>query len=774
MDFNVGNVRYGGLRNVGASGTVSAAADVRGAKDGGRGSSCREEELLATGSSVRRTVVSASCCACCDRRYRTPIMKPPGALSTNQKGTRPETPSAASSSHAACDLQRPQPSAEAESPLQPIVHQGSRERRIPADLVQNTAEYLGRVASLLSFRGVSTEWQGAVSDAVGYLNGRCWNRFELGEFEGSLWTSLRVDDAIVVARCAVLCLRSRLETVEWIDIECLPLQLLGKNNTTLTALNMDVGEFVGWAHLRELRGLKRLQLNLEVLDLPLTNLKGLRGLVALRELSLSNTAVTNAHFAGLGQLLARLHKLDLSGCKQLKAISNLAPCVSLRELNLADSRVEDLQGLHKLVALETLNVKCIPARDWSVVQQCPRLAHLTAGVDDDGLFSADEVQELVDSVAHCLVKWNGLNPRREMEEGLPSFLRCAVLREVDLSNGNVENGSIRYLAEIPALEVLHLGGNPVDDVSALAGCRALRDLSLSYTVVTDKGIAGLQEIVTLQNLDLSRGFALTSVTNLRHCTALRELNLEGTPITNAGIEGLEHIATLTTLNLGGCESLTSVSTLRHSPSLRELDISYTEVTGAGIVGLEEIGTLERLDASSCQTLDDVTSLRRCRALRILNLGHTSVTDASMAALACVATLATLDLSGCQQIRDVSSLSESVSLRELDLTYTDVDNTGIAGLECIPTLTSLRLTSCQRITDVTKLIRSKSLRRLELSRSPVTEAGIMGIETAPALEFIELHHCCEIADGKGVARRAAECAVALNALRHRRGRGSWWC
>jgi hypothetical protein len=43
--------------------------------------------------------------------------------------------------------------------------------------VQNTAEYLGRVAGFLTFRGVSTEWQGAVSDAVGFLNGRCWNRF---------------------------------------------------------------------------------------------------------------------------------------------------------------------------------------------------------------------------------------------------------------------------------------------------------------------------------------------------------------------------------------------------------------------------------------------------------------------------------------------------------------------------------------------------------------------------------------------------------------------
>jgi Leucine-rich repeat (LRR) protein len=84
---------------------------------------------------------------------------------------------------------------------------------------------------------------------------------------------------------------------------------------------------------------------LEVLDLtshPVTDLEGLQGLVALRELTLSSTPVTNESFAGLEQLLARLHKLDLSGCKQLKAISNLAPATSLRELNLSDSGVEDL------------------------------------------------------------------------------------------------------------------------------------------------------------------------------------------------------------------------------------------------------------------------------------------------------------------------------------------------------------------------------------------------------------------------------------------------
>jgi hypothetical protein len=90
---------------------------------------------------------------------------------------------------------------------------------IPTDLVQNTAEYLGRVAGFLSFRGVSTEWEGAVSDAVGFLNGRCWNRLHCHhQYYSSvdsqeLCARLRLDYPHIVARCAVLCLRPRLETV---------------------------------------------------------------------------------------------------------------------------------------------------------------------------------------------------------------------------------------------------------------------------------------------------------------------------------------------------------------------------------------------------------------------------------------------------------------------------------------------------------------------------------------------------------------------------------
>jgi hypothetical protein len=115
---------------------------------------------------------------------------------------------------------------------------------IPTDLVQNTAEYLGRVAGLLSFRGVSTDWQGAVSDAVGFLNGRCWKRLKIQRHNNvspvgldELWTRHRLDNSRVVARCAVVCLRQRLETVEC-NWSSFPLRLLGETNETLVTLRL--------------------------------------------------------------------------------------------------------------------------------------------------------------------------------------------------------------------------------------------------------------------------------------------------------------------------------------------------------------------------------------------------------------------------------------------------------------------------------------------------------------------------------------------------------
>jgi Leucine-rich repeat (LRR) protein len=598
---------------------------------------------------------------------------------------------------------------------------GRRQRqRILADLVQNTAEYLGRVAGLLSFRGVSTEWQSAVSDAVGFLNGRCWNRLESRQHFSpvggdELWAQFRLDDAAVVARCAVLCLRSRLETVTcgWSSLRVwFPRRLLGETNEALVTLSLHGA-------------------------LPLDDLSCLLGCVALRELSLQGTRITNESFAGLGPLLARLHKLDLRGCKQLKAISNLAPATSLRELNLADSGVANLGGLEKLVALETLDVTNIRTEDLSILRQCPRLVTLSAEGDITALKRIIHAPSLVDCRLHI--------DRSVM--ALDSHL------SIFLKFRHLDNASLQGLEELKSLERLDLEKTLIGDVRSLAGCRALKELKLTNSPVKDM-IIGLERIATLEVLSLAACHYITSVTNLRHCTALRELILDGTRITDAGIAGLESIVTLTKLSLEGCTFITSVSSLRHSPSLRVLHISYTRAAAAGTMSLDEIGTLQCLKACGSAQLD-ASTLRRCQSLREVDLSCSSVPDAVLAALADLSTLETLKLSSCHDVRDVSALARSVSLRELDLSSSNMCDTGISGLEYIPSLTSLTLASCRSITDVTNLFRSKSLRRLVLSESSVIDAGFIGLQLAPALEFVDLRNCDHVADTAAVVQRAAE-------------------
>jgi Leucine-rich repeat (LRR) protein len=378
--------------------------------------------------------------------------------------------------------------------------------------------------------------------------------------------------------------------------------------------------------------------------------------MALRELSLQYTDVTNESFAGLGPLLPRLHKLDLGRCRKMKAISNLAPATSLRELNWAlCDNLTDLKGLVKLVALETLDVTNISTTDLSILRQCPRLVTLSANGDIIALESIiHAAPSLVDCRLHIHLSMMALGSR-----SLTCLRRSTVLKVFGL-----DKASSQGLEELPSLELLDLAHTGVDDVRSLASCRALKELKLTSSSVTDVGIIGLERIATLEVLNLAGCSYITSVTSFRRCAALRELILDGTDVTDAGIAGLECIVTLTKLSLAST-NITSVSSLRHSPSLRELDISFTGVTAAGTTGLDEIGTLQCLKAGRRAQLDACT-LRRCRSLREVELSGSDVTDAVLAALADVSTLETLKLSCCREVRDVSAFARSVSLRKLDL------------------------------------------------------------------------------------------------------------
>jgi hypothetical protein len=226
-----------------------------------------------------------------------------------------------------------------------------------------------------------------------------------------------------------------------------PLRLLGETNEPLVTLS------------------------LHDLPRPADDLSCLLGCVALRELSLQRTQVTNERFAGLGPLLARLHKLDLSWCEQLKAISNLAPATSLRELNLAHSKRHGFSRPGE--AGRVGDAGRDPHRHKGLVHPAavPSTGHAVGQGDIAALESI--IHAAAPSLVDCRLHID--RPVRALDSRSLSCLR----RSTVLKFSGLDNASLQGLEEIPSLEQLDLEGTGVDDVRSLAGCRALKELVLT-------------------------------------------------------------------------------------------------------------------------------------------------------------------------------------------------------------------------------------------------------------------------------------------------------
>jgi hypothetical protein len=245
-----------------------------------------------------------------------------------------------------------------------------------------------------------------VSDAVGFLNDRCWTAFEARDAPlgatSLLWVSRGSDEINATNRCALVCLRPRLETLRWHvgrflppGAGHLPLELFGDANTVLTVLDVGAG-CIDADKLRNLQGLKSLSAwflagatcfgDLPALEaLTLLGARSslyflLRDCVALRELSLEASFVHTKLFTGLRGVLSRLVKLNLRKCTGFTSVSGLVVCTSLRELDLSYSSVNDLHGLEQLPALEVLDLRGVMARGSYLLTECARLCTLYADV----------------------------------------------------------------------------------------------------------------------------------------------------------------------------------------------------------------------------------------------------------------------------------------------------------------------------------------------------------------------------------------------------------
>ncbi len=134
----------------------------------------------------------------------------------------------------------------------------------------------------------------------------------------------------------------------------------------------------------------------------------------------------------------------------------------------------------------------------------------------------------------------------------------------------------------------------------------LSDLDLSYTDVTDAGLAHLKGLTKLTALDLS-GTQVSSA-GLKHLEGLSNLtaiDLGGTRVTDAGLVHLKGLTNLTKLQLAQTRvSDAGLVHLRGLTNLSELVLRFTPVTVAGLVYLKGMTRLSVLDLYATYVTDD--------------------------------------------------------------------------------------------------------------------------------------------------------------------------
>ena len=194
-------------------------------------------------------------------------------------------------------------------------------------------------------------------------------------------------------------------------------------------------------------------------------------------------------------------------------------------------------------------------------------------------------------------------------------LRGKRVKSVQLYAMRLEGWGLQYLKEEP-VEKLDMPESKIKDehLHFIGDLKKLKHLNISYSWITDEGVAQISELPTLTYLGLAGCRKLTheSIDSLQKIAPhLQRLDLSYTPV---GIDGYKK--------------------LKNLPELRDLNVSFNELNDESIKPILALN-VDTLTISRNQEITDLTMKRMARMPRLLDLkidGCPKITNQAIQAL----------------------------------------------------------------------------------------------------------------------------------------------
>jgi hypothetical protein len=216
----------------------------------------------------------------------------------------------------------------------------------------------------------------------------------------------------------------------------------------------------------------------------------------------------------------------------------------------------DLKKLASLTHVRKMDLACTGItgagfRDLAGLTELTELSVAQTPVNDAGLTEIARFRGL---------KTLDIRATKITDAGLRRLAPLDQLEELNVANMGMGSTAAVHIAHtFPRLRKLYIDNSSIGDLGVieLARMPALQTLTLNGTRVTDKGLAAVPHLKTLEELQLSFDITDHSAKILSRCKGLRVLRLFHTKVTDRGLQDLGTLPALRELELRGNTGITN-------------------------------------------------------------------------------------------------------------------------------------------------------------------------------------------------------------------------